>query len=397
MLLFPLRGSGSGVYVDKLANGLARRGHSVNVLCCGHTIPCRSYATSALLFRDDDGENETFDLDFNFPTFTTHPFSQETTFGTLTTAQRRTYLQAFRAKIIREVTAFDPDLIHVHHGWVIGHIVADLGIPYLVTLHGTEHLGFERYPDYQHMMLHGLREARLVVALTEEDRARAIAAYRLPPERVVVVSSGVDTEFFRPLDVDKAGLLKAYGIHRAERPVVLFGGKLTAIKGVDVLLRAAVRYSRLDRSPLTLIAGDGDARISLQAMAGELGLEAVHFLSHQSQAQMVRLYNVADVVVIPSFSESFPMVALEALACGTPVVASDVGGIRRVVVERTGYLVPPGDPVELGEKIVASLQGQFKERVGAIAVDHIQRHYRWSYTVDRVEAEYRQSVSDALT
>jgi hypothetical protein len=85
MLIFPLQGSGSGVYVDRLAAFLARRGHTVSVLCCDHQPAHREYPVEAILFAN--GHNSGFDLDFNFPAFTSHPLSTATTFGTLTAAR----------------------------------------------------------------------------------------------------------------------------------------------------------------------------------------------------------------------------------------------------------------------------------------------------------------------
>ena len=398
MLIFPLRGSGSGIYVDNLTKFLIRRDHQVKALCCEHYPPEKMYPVEAILFSD--GENERFDLDFNFPAFTTHPLSRRTTFGNLTGAQRRAYLRVFREKISREVAIFEPDVVHVHHGWVIAAIVAELSVPYIITLHGTEHLGFEKYPDYRKLALLGLRGAYLVLAHTEDDRERAILTYNLSPQKVVVVESGVDTDVFQPLQVDqshKKSLLESYGIHTFDRPVVFFGGKLTPIKGVDVLLRAAHIYSQIDERPVTLVAGDGDAREDLARLAGELKLDDVYFLGHQNHQQMVYLFNVADVVALPSSVESSPLIAMEALACGTPVVASDIGGFRQLVNvndnEQIGYLVKPDDPVALAQKIIASIQDRLKQKAHCAAADHIRRNFSWEKSVSRIESAYERCLA----
>jgi glycosyltransferase involved in cell wall biosynthesis len=398
MLTFPLRGSGSGVYTDKLSEFLIERGHQVKVLCCDHYRPNRTYPVEVILFNN--GANDAFDLYFNFPAFTTHPASRETTFGTLSDDQKRAYQRVFRARITQEMALFQPDIVHVHHGWVIGSIVAELNVPYVISLHGTEHLGFEKYPRYRTLALQGLRGARLVVAHTAEDRERAILMYALAPQKVVVVQSGIDTDVFKPLQLSQAHkkrLLQSYAIDEFNRPVVFFGGKLTAIKGVDVLLRAACIYSQIDERPVTLIAGAGDTREDLERLAGELGLDRVYFLGHQSHEQMVRLYNVADIVAIPSSVESFPLVAMEALACGTPIVASDVGSIRQILGdnEQIGHLVPPGDPIALADKISASIQGRFKAKARRAAVAHIRQNLSWENTVSGIEHVYERCFANA--
>ena len=228
ILLFPLQGSGSGSYTDRLAEFEQARGHAVKVLCCDHAVPQRSYETAALVFKGNDGSDRrmefapaerfrwssTFvdveptvragghggfsppardfespapntDLDFNFPAFTTHPLSTTTTFGSLTADQRDRYVAAFRRKIHEEVASFKPDIVHAHHGWVIGAALADLAVPYVISLHGTEHYGFTHYPAYRELALTGLRKADRVLALTEVERTKAIETYGLDPDRIV--------------------------------------------------------------------------------------------------------------------------------------------------------------------------------------------------------------------
>jgi hypothetical protein len=168
MLIFPLQGSGSGVYVDRLAAFLTRRGHMVSVLCCDHRPPRREYPAEAILFAN--GRNGDVDLDFNFPAFTSHPLSTTTTFGTLTAAQREAYVRVFHERIRGAVARFEPQIVHAHHGWVIAAALAELPIPYVVSLHGTEQYGFDQYPEYRDLAQRGLRGARLLIALTERDR-----------------------------------------------------------------------------------------------------------------------------------------------------------------------------------------------------------------------------------
>lgn len=392
LVIFPLQGSGSGVYVDKLAEFLLRRGHQVQVLCADHYPPRRVYPVKAVLFSN--GENLQFDLDFNFPAFTTHPASRETTFGALTQSQRQAFAQAFRGKIEQGIAGLQPDIVHVHHGWVLASILAETGVPYVVSLHGTEYLGFERYADYREMALHGLRGARRVIALTEENREQAIATYGLDPEKVVVVRSGVDTDVFKPLEVDKSWL-NGYNIDTQDRPVAFFGGKLTAVKGVDVLLQSARTYSRIAERPITLIAGAGDARGQLEQQVRELGLDSVYFLGHQGQEQMVRLFNVADVAVVPSRADWFPLVAMEALACGTPIVVSNVGGLPQVVTDQVGCVVEPGDPAALAEKITLFIQDRFKAKAREAATAHVRENFGWENTVSSLERIYETALDDA--
>jgi glycosyltransferase involved in cell wall biosynthesis len=388
MMHFPLEGAGTGIYVDSLARSLVKKGHQAKVLCSGHYVPDKSYPVDVVLFNS--GENEEFDLDFDFPVFASHPLSEGARFGELSKVQREAYFQAFHRKIENGLSVFNPDIVHVHHGWVIASVLAEFDVPYVITLHGTEYYAFKDYRDYQEDVLRGIHGAEVIVALTEDERAKAIEAYGLDTREIIVIKSGTDTDMFKPLDVDKEQLLRSYSIKAVDRPVVFFGGRLTAQKGVDTLLRAASVYSKTNEKPITLIAGDGDLRNDLEKLAAELKLDGIYFLGTQSHEQMVKLFNIADVAAMPSIFEAFGLVALEALACGTPVIAGSVGGFGRIVNNEIGYLLKPGDYKTLAEKIAAFIRDGFKEKVGDKAVAYIRQNYSWDKTVRNIEKLYEQ-------
>lgn len=388
MLHFPLEGAGTGIYVDALSKSLIKKGHQVRVLCSAHEVPAKPYPVEAVLFNN--GENDTFDLDFDFPVFASHPCSKGKRFGELSRSQREAYVHAFRTKIEGGISQFGPDIVHVHHGWVIASILAEFDIPYVITLHGTEYQAFQNYKDYKQNTLRGLGGAQIVMALTEQERAQAIDAYGLDPQKSVVLTSGTDTDKFKPLEIDKEGLLKSYSIEDTSRPVVFLGGRLTAQKGVDTLLQAAAIYSKTDEKPMTLIAGDGDLRNDLEKLATELKLDSVYFLGAQSHEQMVKLFNIADVVAMPSVFEAFGLVALEALACGVPVIAGDVGGFSQIVNNEVGYLMKPGDYETLAEKVTTFIRDGFKEKVKDKAAAYIRKNFSWESTVANIKKIYEQ-------
>jgi glycosyltransferase involved in cell wall biosynthesis len=386
MMHFPLAGAGTGIYVDTLAKSLDQKGRQVRVLCSGHCLPSKPYPVEAVLFSN--GENKKFDLDFDIPVFASHPLSKGKKFGQLSKIQRQAYIQAFRSRIEDGLSQFRPDIVHVHHGWIIASILAEFDVPYVITLHGTEYYGFKNYKDYQETVLQGLHGAEVVMALTEDEKNRAIDTYGLDSQKIAVITSGTDTDMFKPLEVDKESLLKSYSIETVDRPVVFFGGRLTDQKGVDTLLRAASIYSKIDGRPITLIAGDGNIRDDLEQLAEELKLDSVYFLGAQSHEQMVKLFNVADIAAMPSTFEAFGLVALEALACGTPVIAGDVGGFAMNVNNEVGYLVKPGDYNTLAEKITTFIRDGFKEKVRDKAVAYIRQNFNWDKTVENIEKLY---------
>ncbi len=416
MLLFPLHGSGSGSYADRLAEFARARGHVVKVLCCDHAVPQRNYEMAALVFNPadqiaqsailgaaapavtaagDGGLSGAYDLDFNFPAFTTHPLSTTTTFGSLNDDQRDRYVAAFRRKIHEEVALFKPNIVHAHHGWVIGAALADLAVPYVISLHGTEHYGFAHYPAYRELALKGLRQANRVLALTEGECAKAIETYGLDPERVLVITSGVDTTLFEPRPIDRRPALSRCGNMDTDRPIVFAGSKLTAIKGTDVLLRAAAIYSKLPECPLTLIAGEGDERAALEALRDELNLRNdVIFLGQQNVMQMVELYNAAEVTILASRTDWFPLVAIESLACGTPVIASEVGGLSQLVTSNVGRLFSAGDYATLAAHVTDFIRSDFKAVMHVACVDHVREKFSWDMTVERVISVYQEVLRE---
>jgi len=392
MLHFPLKGAGTGIYVDALAGSLIKRGHQVRVLCSDHYTPNKQYYVESILFNN--GENKKYDLDFDFPVFASHPMSKGKKFGELNQEQKEAYIQAFRRKIGQAISGFKPDIIHVHHGWVIASILAELGLPYVITLHGTEYYAFKRYKEYQELALRGIRGAKIIMALTEQERKQAIGAYGIDPQKIIIVKSGTDTDIFRPLEIDKKSLLKSYApaLSRTDVPVVLFGGRLTAQKGLDTLLKAAEIYSQENERPITLIAGDGDLREQSEQLAKQLHLDDIYFLGNQNHQQMVKLYNIADVVVAPSRFEPFGLVALEALACGTPVIASNAEGFRQTVNEQVGCLIELDDYKALAEKVTTFIRNGFKEKVKYKSPAYVKRNFSWARTVSHIESVYKRAL-----
>jgi glycosyltransferase involved in cell wall biosynthesis len=363
----------------------------VKALCTHHNTPSKSYPVEAVLFNN--GSNERFDLDFDIPVFASHPLSKGDVFGDLTDAQREAYIRIFKEKIEREVSLFNPDIIHVHHGWIIASILAGSDFPYVITLHGTEYYAFEKFAEYRELVLKGLHGAKSVIALTAKERDQAIRAYGVDPSKAVIVTSGTDTDTFKPIKVDKEGLLKRYSISERDKPVVFFGGRLTDQKGIGTLLKAAKIYSRSDERPITIVAGDGALKQQLEELARELKLEGVYFIGNQNHQQMVELFNIADVVALPSIFEPLGLIAIEALACGTPVIASNVGGFTKTVNTQVGCLVEPGDYITLAEKVTTFIKDGVKAQVGDRAAAYVRENYSWDKTVNSIETIYEQIVN----
>jgi len=185
---------------------------------------------------------------------------------------------------------------------------------------------------------HYLRGTPAMIFVSRWLRDRTFQSYRVRPQLSTVVPNAIDTERLSPAAAadgeDASG--------SSDRPTLLFAGRLLAMKGIETLLRA---MARLDPSVRLLLAGPGDQG-PWKALAYDLGLtsDRCEFLGRVPYESMPTLYRQVDAVVLPSFTESCPMVALEAMACGTPLIAADVGGVSEIVRDgETGWLFPAGD------------------------------------------------------
>ncbi len=254
-----------------------------------------------------------------------------------------------------------------------------------------------------------LRLADRIIAATLAEQAQLEFLYRVDSSKLVIIPPGVDTSRFYPIPKDEA---KAAIDVPPDGQIILFVGRIEPLKGVDTLLKALayIKNSRnLDCCPhyLAIIGGDPEdseqnlsqemARI--KALSDELDLSnIVFFLGKRSQDTLPYYYSAADVVVVPSHYESFGMVALEAMACGTPVVASQVGGLAFLVQDGvTGFVVPNGEPELLGQHLIELLlDPQLRARLGSQGAE-IARSYSWDIIAARMLTVYNSLLDGGRT
>jgi D-inositol-3-phosphate glycosyltransferase len=303
----------------------------------------------------------------------------------------------------RMTHGLDYDLVHAHY-WISG--IAGLalrerwGVPLVQMFHTLGRLknGVARSPADREPALRISEEAAIVeaadriITATDLERAQLVREYGASFPRIAVIPCGVDTTLFAPGDPARART--ALGLERG--PIVLYVGRIAPIKGLEPLLDA-VAYLRERGRPvrLLIIGGDADESLdgheaSLRERAERLGLgRSVAFLGPQRQSDLRTYYVAADVVVMPSYYESFGMVALEAMACGSPVIGSRVGGLATTVRDGiTGFLVPEGDAVALADRIADVVSDPaLRARLGWEGVRWAAEH-RWPCVAEAVCREY---------
>jgi D-inositol-3-phosphate glycosyltransferase len=294
------------------------------------------------------------------------------------------------------------DLIHSHY-WLSGQVGRRLkaawGVPHVTMFHtlgeakNRHHLS-EHEPQYridaEGEVAHAVDR---VICASEGERELLMHYYGTPRSRVSVVPCGADTEYFRPGDREAA---RAKIGLTGDEPVVLFVGRIEPLKGIDILLRAAAIVEACYQ--LVILGGDAkdaDRKRELMELARDLGVcQRIHFIDAVPHNELPAYYSAADVCVVPSYYESFGLVAVEAMACGVPVIASRVGGLKDTVKDgRTGYLVAWRCPEPFAEKLELLLSNESLRRSMGREAREVAQRYHWSKVAESVEYVYHGLVS----
>ena len=387
---FPLEGSGSGIYTKNLARELSEHGNEVTVIYPEHSQQeYKGFKSRVIKFNNGLGND--YEIDFNFPCFTTHPISN-TTYYELSEKQIKQYIDAFYKAAKEEIDLLKPDVIHAQHLWITPYIASKFDIPYVVTAHGTDLKGFVKDERYHKYAIEGAKKASKIITISNQVDREVTELYKVKDNKELIMN-GYDENLFIRLDQDTKEELNKFGIDKVTDHIVSFAGKLADFKGVDILLRAAKIYEKkLNNNVTTIIAGDGELRESLLELKDKLELVNVHFIGHVTQNQLVDLYNLADVSTVPSRTEPFGLVAIEALACGTPVVGTNQGGLPDFINEDVGTLVPVEDYQALADAIVSEIFHANKEERSETCYNYALKNFSWKKSLDKVEKVYDEVI-----
>jgi len=241
-----------------------------------------------------------------------------------------------------------------------------------------------------------VKNCQRIIAATEREKRDIILHYGASPETIGVIPCGVNLELFQPVDKERAK--QQLGFNDNGRNI-LFVGRIEPLKGIDKLLMAMACLKNKKGLRLLVIGGDGHSQYEierLQRLSRELRIQdSVIFLGLIRQEELSLFYSAADVCVVPSYYESFGLVVLESLACGTPVVATDVGSARSVIRQgETGYVVVDNTPRRLAQKIAFLLS---KPKVSAESINSMRASvavFSWSSIAEAMVREYRSVLTN---
>jgi len=385
------------VYVRDLSRELMRRGHHVDVYTRSQdaSVP---YIGSAL------GRGGRV---IHVPAGPERPYPKAEIYDHLPQ-----FIDGVRSQAERDGLVYD--LIHSHYwlsGWVAQALRKTWDSPIVHMFHtlGRMKNAVAQRPDDHEPPLRIQVEEQVVrlvdriVAATPAELEQLTRLYGADASCVEVIPPGVDLERFHPIPASQAK--ERIGLDPSCR-TILFVGRIEPLKGIATLLRAISLIASEDPDQICgmcvpIIGGSpqspegNDEMARLQALREELGIgDVVTFMGAQDQDTLQYYYAAAEMVVMPSDYESFGMVALEAMACGTPVIASDVGGLAHLVEHgRTGYRVPARDPEALAAKITRLYTSEgLRRRMGQRAACWAEK-YSWPVIADRIEAIYGELLN----
>lgn len=370
---------GMNVYVRELAAELAKKGHAVDIYTKAHQPqhgPPINLGQNVRIIHLDTGVDE------DMPKLAIYDYIQRL---------------AGVAENFRKYNQLEYDLIHSHY-WLSGLIGKQLQtlwhVPHAVMFHTLgavkNRLGIGEYePD---LRIQSEREVisscDRIIASTAAETEDLVKLYGASPDKITVIPCGVNPDLFQPVDRETAR--RELGLDHQK--VILFVGRMDPLKGLEQLLEA-MTYMDGERPPiLMIVGGDGQSQGQLQAlqrMTKELNIEErVKFIGSVAQSKLPLFYSASDVCAIPSHYESFGMVALESLACGTPIVATNVGGMKNIIRnEEMGCIVGDNSPLNLAREISDLIWRQEDEAHIKARRDTIA-DFSWAAIADKIIGEY---------
>ena len=324
------------------------------------------------------------------------------------------HLSQFTAGVIAFATraGLHYDLIYSHYwlsGWVAHKLNEAWGVPFAHMFHTLGQMKNRIVPGQSALTpdvrvtveTQVTRWAQRLIAATPAEQLQLLWLYRAERRKILVIPPGVNTDHFHPIPTDHARAALGFPL---DANLLLFVGRLEPLKGVDTILDALVLLREREpalfqKTRLVVIGGSlsdrADTELArLRQLVAALGLEGtVEFLGAKGQELLPCYYALASAVIMPSDYESFGMVALEAMASGTPVIASEVGGLAFLVRDQeTGYLVPVREPAVLADRVARLLRDTKLQQAMRSAAISTARRYSWTLVADQLLAAFTEMV-----
>jgi len=375
---------GLGRHVDALTRSLVASGHEVHVISRSHPDAPATERRGGLHVTRVDASPPAVPFDDLVP-----------------------WVLAFNTAVLaaaaRSVSRHRFDVVHAHD-WLVAsagvEVARTFDLPMVGTVHATEYGRHQGHlPGPMNHLIHAIEgwfvehSDRTVVCSTYmHEQVRTL--FGVPDDRVDVIPNGVEVDALAPPAEQVLALRRT--LADDDTRLVLFAGRLEYEKGVQTVLHALERLTERVGAVRFLVAGVGTYSDELRRLVSDLGLEhRVHFTGFLEERSLRLHYAAADVAVAPSIYEPFGLVATEAMACGTPVVASDTGGLREILAGGTGLTFPPQDAEQLADRIAEVLDDPALAReLVARGRERIRALYDWRDVATRTVQTYMRTRDD---
>jgi D-inositol-3-phosphate glycosyltransferase len=374
---------GMNVYIRKVAIELADRGFKVDIYTRKHS-----------------------EIDSEIITLANNVRIIHITAGSHALNKNEVYdhLETFTQNIISFVNKqhLRYDLIQSHY-WLSGSVGSILAriwkSPHFITFHTLAGIKVRARFGEEEPLVRFTSEKRImklvdrIVAFTEHEKQAIANIYGIHLDKIDVIPCGVDIDLFKP--IDKSVSRAKIGI--STEKIALYVGRIDPLKGLEILLRAVALLDAGKDLSLIVVGGelaDDPEMMRLQSIVKELGIqEHVVFTGSVEQEQLPFYYNAADVCVVPSYYESFGLVALESMACGTPVIASRVGGLPSIVKNgHTGYLVQWRCPEPFADRLEIVLNNHSIRTAMKKSARHLAMTMQWSEVTEHLVNSYKNAL-----
>jgi D-inositol-3-phosphate glycosyltransferase len=378
---------GMSVYIRELARELGKQGHSVDIFTRVHDLAdpqIIDIGQNARLIHIRVGQEEAI------PKLALY-----------------SYLPEFARNLenFRKNNGLHYDLVYSHY-WLSGRAGKYLQhwwqVPHFITYHTLgavkQAIGIgEDEPELRIVTERdSARNCHHIIVTTEKEKEELMVRYGASPGKISVIPCGVNLGLFQPVDKEIARQKLGF----ADEKIILFVGRIEPLKGVQQLLKAMPYLQDIQGIRLVIIGGDEYSQQEigkLQKRSGDLHIQdSVTFRGLIKHEQMPYFYSAADACIIPSYYESFSMVALESLACGTPVVSTDVGDLKNIIRQgKTGYVIKDNSPRRLADKI-ALLLARPSDMKSALEIRASVSRFNWPNIAEAVSIEFRRVQANQL-
>lgn len=270
----------------------------------------------------------------------------------------------------------NPDIIHVQE-WIMPLTLSCLGFKNLIL---TQRIN--KYPNSIKLFVKSfgnliLKKAKAITSLTTESREELIKYSALKKEDIAIIPNGVDTELFKP----------SKPLFKKDKFTILFIGRLSKEKGINYLIQAC---SKLPFNYKLLVVGSGAEKEKILSLIKGLKINnKVKMIGSIDHNKLPQVYSSADVLVAPSLIEPFGFVTLEALACGIPVIGSDLGGMRDIINDNIGIKTTPANIISLVNAIIKIKNDKFRKKLAKNCRKHILKNYDWKNIADKYLKIYK--------